>query len=201
MSVPGLIPPSRCARPTPRYICCRYHRAGFVHARPAAAHDDASSTFNPDADTMRIGGQILSVYIDLSSALQGGYDMRVESMEACVRRTQQPGGTLTCTDDDCIGSNSSCSFCRRPSHAPASPAFTCIPLDDTAGDLNRQLRLPSRCVLYEKPLPLAAAHSQPLKFCQRVFIYDVLAPLQLLPDLASDVTYEFFTKLEMQLQV
>ena len=172
-----------------------------MHARPAGALDDASSSSNPDSDMLQIGGQIVSVYIDLNSALQGGYDMWVESMEACVRRIQQPGETHKCTNDDSMGSNSSSSFCRKPSDASVSGAFACIPLDDTADNLNRQLRLRSGCVLYDKPLPFDAAHSRPLKFCLSVYKYDVLAPLQLLPDLAPDVTYEFFTKLEMQLQV
>lgn len=172
-----------------------------MHARLAGAHDDASSTSNPGANLLQIGGQIVSLYIDLSSAMQGGFDIWVESMEACVRRMQQPGGTQKCTNDDKLGSDSSSSFCRKPSNGSASPAFTCIPLDDTADDLNRQLHLPSGCILYDKPLPFAAAQSQPLKFCLRVFKYDVLAPLQLLPDLGPDVTYEFFTNLEMQVQV
>lgn len=172
-----------------------------MHARPAGAPDDAPSASSPDADLLQIGGQIVSVYIDTNSALQGGYDMWVESMEACVRRIQQPGETQKCTNDDSMGSNSSSSFCRKPSDASVSGAFACIPLDDTADNLNRQLRLRSGCVLYDKPLPFAAAHSHPLKFCRSVYKYDVLAPLHLLPHLVPDVTYEFFTNLEMQLQV
>lgn len=170
-----------------------YQATWFAHVQSKSTDDSAASQPNPSSsapqpDMLRLGAQILSLYIVVNEGFNfDDQDQTVQSMSVCVRRMRH-----YCHEEAANFSASSLPF-RPPS------SFTCLSLlEQTLVDITNKFREKTTCdnlITQQLPPPFA-----PIELCRISVKYEVLLPAHVLPPLVGS-TFEFFTYADVVLQL
>jgi hypothetical protein len=169
-----------------------YQATWFAHVHSKSIDNSSASQPNPsasapDPDTLRLGSQILSLYIVVNEGSNfEDQDQTVQSMSVCMRRMRH-----YCLEDANFSASS------LPFRPPSS--FTCLPLlEQTLVEITNKFREKRDCdsLISQQLLPPFA----PIQLCRMFVKYEVLLPAHVLPPLVGS-TFEFFTYADVVLQL